>query len=378
VSFVLAILFSWFAFLSNPTEKLDRENPVTFSLIIGLLYILAPLLTSLATNNYQPTFLDEEYRSLIKMILFSPCLFLVIRSEENTNFIVKVIILFYSVLGIYFLYRYLVLNEVRAYDLRPKLNIRNGDANFLCTFFSMMIPIAMMKARSAFIKKAKIETILFVFASILLLLCTFFTQSRMGILATLIGLAYLFSRPIMTFSKVYLVGLMIIIISTLAFVNTDKIIHRFREINDKSNTDRYLTWKNAGLIFIEAPLLGVGIHNAKYYFYKNTGYPDFQTDAKQLDVHNTFLKVLSELGIVGFLFFALFFLWPWIIVIRLKTPERFFLISSLVILTFSIQTIGIPYKDLFILHLVFVSATACFYKNYSAPPTEELVSKYSL
>jgi hypothetical protein len=56
--------------------------------------------------------------------------------------------------------------------------------------------------------------------------------------------------------------------------------------------------------------------------------------------------------------FMILFLWPWKKVLRLTGINRYFLISSMIILTLSIMTIGLVYKDLFILHLYIMAALA--------------------
>jgi O-antigen ligase len=84
----------------------------------------------------------------------------------------------------------------------------------------------------------------------------------------------------------------------------------------------------------------------------------FQSEFNQLEVHNTFLKVLAELGFIGFIFFMTFFLWPWKESLGMRSKERYFLISSLIILTLSAMTIGLAYKDLLALHVFLIAALA--------------------
>lgn len=189
----------------------------------------------------------------------------------------------------------------------------------------------------------------------------------MGLIATLIGLLYLASRPLFSISKRYLVGLLLVSVVAITFTSGDRIISRFSELNDKSNSDRYLTWVNGAELFVQNPYFGVGMHKAKNSFYQNTGYPHFQSESKALEVHNTFLKTAAELGLFGLAMFALIFIWPWKKLLSLNGPERYFLFSSMLILTLSLLTIGIVYKDLFVLHLFSVSALAIYTKPQQFP-----------
>lgn len=336
-------------------ERISYTHPFIQALLMGLVFIIAPIITSFFTTSTTTLYTDEEYLTLTKMILFLPCLFWLLTQDKLKNIVLNFILISYFTLGVYFIYRYKILNEVRDFDLRPQLKIRHGDANFLCTFFSMMIPLALLQAWRSWNNKRFTQTIIHTFAGIFFLLCTLMTESRMGILATFLGLAYLLTRPIWPISKTLIIMFIISLSIILAGLNGDRILQRFGHMEDKSNSDRILTWKNGWIIYKENPIFGIGIHNAKNFFYQNTQYPPFQSEFKELDIHNTFLKVLAELGIVGFIFFLNIFLWPWIKSISMSSFERYFLLCSLGILTLSIMTIGIAYKDLFILHLILIT-----------------------
>lgn len=348
-------------FIINERNNLNYKNPVIVAALIGLVFIISPVITSLANQDFLAILKDDEYLSLFKMILFSPCLFLVMKNEKNQKILLNSIIFFYSIFALYFLYRYLVLHEVRSFDLRPSLKIRHGDANFLATFFTMIIPLALMQAwGSVKENKSRWITALFVLASLLILICALLTQSRMGIIALAVGIIYLLSKPVINISKTKLAIVAVSLISIAVIYNGERLFARFGDLGDKSNTDRYLTFENGIKLFSENPVFGAGAHNAKNYFFQNTGYPHFQSEFKPLEVHNTFLKIAAELGITGLVCFSFLFFWPWKKSLELKSPERFFLLSSLITLTLSLMTIGIVYKDLFIIHLFFVAALAIY------------------
>ena len=341
------------------TNKDEHKGPMYFTLILGLLFITTPLLSSLATQDYLNVLLDEEYQTLVKMILFIPCLVLVLKKKEWREVTLDFLVLAYGIFAIYFLYRYLILHEVRDYDLRPQLKIRHGDANFLCTFFSMMIPLSLLQSW----KSQGLKKILFIGTALLLSVCVVLTESRMGLIATSVGMLYFLSRPVYRYSKRIIPVIILIFVVALGF-SGERILKRFSDIQDKSNSDRFLSWENGFQVFTDQPFFGAGIHKARDSFYHNTGFPHFQSEAKTLEVHNTFLKTLAELGLIGFSVFCFVFFWPWIKTIRLKSEERYFYLSSLIILSLSILTIGLTYKDLFILHLFLLGAIASY--NYPA------------
>lgn len=355
-----ALLTSFIYFVAY--EEKNYENLSIKSLIVGLLFISAPIITSFATSDYLKMLNDEEFKTLLKMIIFIPCLVQLLQKNENREILLNAFIAFYTILAVYFLYRYLVLHEVREFDLRPQLKIRNGDANFLCTFFSMMIPLSVMKSTLAYQSKQKKHSFLFAFSAAILTLCTLLTESRMGIIATATGLIYLFSRPIFGSNKKMIIGSLLFGLIMVG-MNGERISKRFVAMEDKSNSDRVLTWENGLRVFADYPLFGVGIHKASKSLYENTMYPNFQSEMRLLDVHNTVLKTLAELGIFGLLIFGILFLWPWRKAIQMKSDQRYFLISSLIILTMSVMTIGLTYKDLFILHLFLIVTLAITFEK---------------
>lgn len=357
-------------FLISEKHEIDYNNLILSSIVTGLLFTSSPLLTSFVTDDQFQILADGEYQTLFKMILFIPCLIQVLKHDKWRELTIDSFVIFYSIFAIYFLYRYLILNEVRDFDLRPQLKIRHGDANFLCTFFSMMIPIALMQAWKAKNGQAHFKTIFNTLAALLLLLCSFLTESRMGLIAVLVGLIYLITRPDFGVSKKFLTVLTVVGLIG-AGISSDRIVKRFTEMNDKSNSDRYLSWKNGLDVFSDYPLFGVGIHKANETFFLNTGFPHFQSEANPLEVHNTFLKTLAELGINGLIFFAALYSRPLLNSIFLKSSNRYFLISSMVILTLSILTIGLTYKDLFVLHLYLITAIATYSASELSPTTQE-------
>jgi O-antigen ligase len=340
-------------------KEQDPNNTIILApIILGLLFIISPLITSLINQDHLLVLQDEEYKDLFKTILFGPCLFYFLHNIKYKKTILNSVIFSYVIFSFYFLYRFLILKEVRDFDLRPLLKIRHGDANFLCTFFSMMIPIPLMEAWSAKNKKQIFQTIIYLLASFLFFLCAFLTQSRMGIIAILIGIIYLLTRPIWSTSRKIVFPIFLMCSILFVVLNGEKLLLRYADIQDKSNSDRYLTWKNGWQVFQDNPIVGVGIHKARDFFYQNTGYPPFQSEFKPLEVHNTFLKAAAELGVTGLLFFLLLFFWPWKKSFKLISQKKYFLLSSMGILTISIMTIGLLYKDLFILHLFIIAALA--------------------
>ena len=79
---------------------------------------------------------------------------------------------------------------------------------------------------------------------------------------------------------------------------------RVREfINNSQNDLRIKLWKIGGRVFKDNPLKGVGNGNSlAYYDIYVKKYPELKCiDHWRYPLHNSYLKVLSELGILGFI-----------------------------------------------------------------------------
>lgn len=365
----ICVILTFINFKISKKESKEHALPIILLSIIGFIYLTAPVITSIVIGDNLDIIQDGEYQTLLKMIVFAPCFLWMTYSTPFKYKILNAILVFYLLFGIYFLYRFKFLHEIREIDQRPSLRIRHGDANFLSTFFSMIVPLGLMQFHHYYFRLKKMLTsYLFLIISLFLMICSYLTQSRMGFISLFIGLFYLLTRPIWHFSRRIII-LVAIIISVGAFgINSNGLVSRFNNLKDKSNIDRILSWKNGLIIFSEHPFFGIGLHQAKNFYYQNSGYPSFKADFKQLDVHNTFLKIAAELGYLGLGLFLVLFTFPLKYIIYSKKTDSFFLFSSYSIITLASLTTGIGSKDLFIFQLFLLSALAI-------PSTKEIICK---
>ncbi|WP_413586706.1 O-antigen ligase family protein [Bdellovibrio sp. HCB274] len=360
ILFLLVVGQTAYSILIKEKQKLSFSHPIVLPLLLVSLYAIAPLLSSLFSDGLW-ILQDGEYKSLVKILLLAPCLYYLLIQPKNRDLLLNAIIFFYCVLGVYFLYRYFILGEAREYDGRPLLSIRHGDPNFLCTFFAMMVPLALMQAWRSVLANKNLQVFLQMAAAAFLIVCAFITQSRMGILALLAGLAFLLTRKFSNSPKVAAVKVAaaVCFVAMVSVIALDgSLAHRFSDINDKSSADRLLTYENGFKVFAENPFFGSGMHKARDFFFANSQYPQFQSEFKPLEVHNTYLNVAAELGAIGFMAFAAILIWAWLSVWRSQNPERYFLVTSYFILAAASLTVGISYKDLVLLHLFVLAALA--------------------
>lgn len=357
---ILLVAISWWAFLKFEKDKVHVGDLKRLGLVLfGV--ALSPLLTN-SRQGFEPNlFADPGYRSFLKVLLFLPIVYLYSTQAHLKRALLAVYVVSYFCLGLYFSYRYFYLGEIREFDARPLLKIRHGDPNFLAAFMGAAVPLFFLVAKQ---RPANVFVRISAWiGAAFLMFCVFATESRMGILALLAGLAVLlfanakFSRR----SLVVVIPLVVFIAALFwnaSWVHETSIVKRFSEIKDKSSVDRLATYENGVKVFFEYPFLGIGFQRASSRFYENTRYPDFQSESKQLEVHNTYLSLLAELGFLGFLAFVTLLVWSHHRCLEAEPSTRAFLLASFWILFLASLTVNLAYKDLFVFQFVFLGALA--------------------
>ncbi|MGA4461241.1 O-antigen ligase family protein [Bacillus bombysepticus] len=78
------------------------------------------------------------------------------------------------------------------------------------------------------------------------------------------------------------------------------VTERFTEVQGDGASGRFDIWGNGLKLFSDSPFFGIGIYNYRSYSNDMFGIDHY--------MHNTFLEVLTESGMVGFILYSLFFL----------------------------------------------------------------------
>lgn len=151
------------------------------------------------------------------------------------------------------------------------------------------------------LKEKKLKNKIFYSSVFLLILVNiFFTYSRNAWLGFALGcflLIIIFSwKLVVIFGGVGIAGLFV-----------PRLFNRLRQIFDASqNQSRINLWKIAGYMIKDHPILGVGNGNyASLYNTYASRYPKLRFhDYKSYPCHNSYIKIQTELGIMGTLCFA--------------------------------------------------------------------------
>ena len=347
---LLITITSVLAIVKNiPISKFTwRPKDSDLALAIPILALtLFPLLSALPSLDEKNILAHPPYKALIKHLVI-----ILLYASSLANQRVRKALIASNITGVVILaitlhIRFFVFDEARI-DGRPLLNQNISDPNFMACIFASFIPITAVFFSTFTHKYKKLATILI---SLLFLESILLTESRMGIIAVI---ACLFSmtrlirsehRNRFIFICIFSVGFL----SLILFLSPmgHQIIERFSTFDDESNSLRLRTLRAGINVFMNAPMLGVGIDGVRDIFLSLESYARLQTEAMELNVHNTFIKILSEHGILGF---TLFLLLPASIISasfspRFKRDHRIYLQSSIIALVANSLTLPLDIQD---------------------------------
>jgi len=296
---ILAFLISS---LADSKSRRDFEAHIKdfFTDLMGIfftmLFIIMAISVSYATD--KGLALSESLRFLTYIILY----FIVkysIKDKMNIKGIMNSYIFIVALISIMGLIQFITGigldpkfiiwgNNTAQYRIAVTLENPNNLGVFLVIG---LFPIAMLMLK----EKNRKKKFFYVAIILLILFDVFATYSRNALIGLLIcsaALAFLYSWKI--FIALGGVGALILLIP--------QISHRFvTALSVSQNSDRVKLWETALKMFEEHPFTGVGNGNyiVLYDTYVNK-YPELRyLDYSHFPSHNSYLKVLSELGIIG-------------------------------------------------------------------------------
>ncbi|PDY45271.1 polysaccharide polymerase [Bacillus pseudomycoides] len=142
------------------------------------------------------------------------------------------------------------------------------------------------------------------FGFILCIITNLLTFSRGGIVALiLVVILYIILADFLKKVKMIMIALLclVVIYAACSFMQIDLnqiISSRINDFSSDKGSGRFELWEQAINYFMSHPLLGIGAFNfSDYYAFEHN---------EKLYVHNTYLEILVEAGIIGFLFYFSF------------------------------------------------------------------------
>lgn len=181
------------------------------------------------------------------------------------------------------------------------------------------------------------------------------TFSRGAYIAVLIGGLLLFiTSKAKTKLKMLLFGppilyLLIIGVSKLFNMNIAEIVgDRFSGSVDDNGSGRLEIWENGMQLFADNQYFGIGIYNYRAYsnaIFNNDHY-----------MHNTFLEVLTESGIIGFSLYITIFFWIFydFYLHRSKVIDTRYLVATLISMLIFMSSLSLVASEVFFLILAVI------------------------
>jgi len=236
----------------------------------------------------------------LKKVLLYCLLIHVLETERDLKRMIWAVLVAVGILigvgwDIYWYYPAIMDNPTRLQSV-GNYNLSNSFALLLTLAFPL--GFSLLETENAVIKKV----LLAIFLAVAALSCVF-TKSRGGTTGMLAGIvmSVLLSRRLITNKSVKIV-ICIVVVSLFVGFGVKFILARvdassFFGTSEASSGDRMMAWVAAFKMFIDHPFFGIGW--SKFAEYSLSYGMD-----KRLLAHNTFISVLAETGIVGFICFV--------------------------------------------------------------------------
>lgn len=318
-----------------------------------LLMLSAPLISSFANGARLEVLMNPEFRSWAKALLVLPLMPWLCRTARRRQSLLDAVIFGAFAFALIFLFRFYVLGEMREVDQRPRLHVKNGDPNFICVIFAVVLPFVVYKIQGTLQRGKRLAALWFTACLVLFSTCVVITESRMGLLSLLVGMVVLIlTIPVQSRKlKVGLATALFLLVGS-NFLG-GRVADRFKSMDDESNRERIKSLVTGGYMFVRHPAFGFGWGTSPKHFYEVTGHGRLMSEARPLSVHNTFLQLLSEMGMAGLFAYLSLYLTVLVSILNaLRVDRRLgcFCLGAFVILSMNLTTLPLQGKDFILLY----------------------------
>jgi O-antigen ligase len=322
--FIFSIIaFIIFIFLCNYRFKYSASPQVKLVFISILLFLFFVLISSEVNDRLVLAF--EDFALYLSIIIFAYLVFLIFQKYEfddlitYISFTITLACLIISILGIF---EFFDINLLKfRFNSRPGSTL--GIRNFASEYSVLALPFLLIiyyKSRNVFYK------IFALFSLLVILVFIFYCRTRTSlvvILAYLILITAFYIKARFFYekklTKSYILILLVLVISYIIGMYTAPNLDKERPdlnntvssiIDEKypENVARINYWKTSLKIFRKDPVTGIGSGSwfGIYPGYNGNRYTDKNIlVTSEINPHNEYFEVLSENGILGFIFYML-------------------------------------------------------------------------
>ena len=284
--------------------------------------------------------LIETSRIIIYLFSFIYFFIFVDRNKHLLKY-APYLISFILMIELFYVYdRFFTIYEGKAFSRTLLLRGYTGNINITAFSFLLKFPFLL-----TVISRTKIHASIKILVLTIFLFALFLLGSRGAILTLFISVLFSISSAYVLnqssfFSKKHILILLISVFlagSFNSFLFKDQssinVIDRSINLNNDSTQERLRFYKAAVNSIIQNPILGIGIGNWKIHSIEYD--KPFMTGYRvPYHVHNDYLEIFTELGIIGLILFFGIFLWTFFLIFSsIKSKEYletnlFYLVSA--------------------------------------------------
>lgn len=305
--FISLAIFAWIIKKFASREKLKGIfYPNCLNLPI-LLYVLAIFASAIFSTNRGISFEHFFFKTAEYLLLFYVIIEVV--DKRILKNMLAVLVLSVAVVGIDGVYQYFSKHDFlrhreiaiaeRPERIHGPFNMPTDFSNYVVTILPLVASLVFLKFKKSWIKPV------LVVISLLLFICLIFSASKSGWLALLLAIPFVL---LLGNKKLFIISLLMVIVALSFFpllsgTARDRILHFFDFNEGGSTSHRSILWSMGLAMFSDRPLLGQGLGTFMFNFRKFQP-QDYPQGWGISYVHNCFLQIAAETGILGFLSFV--------------------------------------------------------------------------
>ncbi len=288
-----------FIFFQEAREELHNVKRIKTAIILLLFYIMSD-----AISRIFAVIPDGALIYMKRFLLFSiiPVSIIKINSDKILKYFILSILFFTALISLIEIIKFIIIyfNNTPENFSESRIDYFNypltsGEIKLM--IFLSFFPLLFTKSESIIPKNILIITI------IPILISMYLTQSR----NVFIALAFCLILSAILLRKKSLIVLLSAVV-LLFILSPSKYTYRIAsiiDINHPSNKSRLIMWETGLKMFKDRPLFGTG-DNEITEVYKRYKIPEFHGEGSHL--HSNYLMILVTNGIIGMIFYLLFFI----------------------------------------------------------------------
>lgn len=301
-------------YVGNTFSKLEEQL-----ILFGLFAFLLALLGFFQQHPEHTRFagaIETQFKSLIPLLIFPILYYLKI---TNIKFLVNSILVAAVTAG-------LITLSIDIPSEMPRY-LRTHGAPIIFGDLAILFGLLSLSFSFMYFKKEKLQFILLIIGAVLGITASLYSGSRGGWIALLtVPVLFILMAPKSHRKTLIAITAIIFLIIVSIIFGTENPVHQrlstaYVEVNNLienpnwaggSLGSRLVFFKTAILAFLSNPIFGIGV--GEFYAYKmvlmqeSPGlYPEYLISYKHS--HNEYLGILSGMGLIGILFYIIFFSW---------------------------------------------------------------------